>query len=294
MDQSRLKVCYVITQRGEKKYWNRVGVAFLNSDGSINVKLESLPVAGDFQIRDYVARDENAGTQSARQEQAERRRGLRRGFGTDAASLRRRHATGGGAIRHGSLAPFFKLCWGKTWRFKTSSGKGTSSSRGRRRRAWPNRERKPAKRLRCSRSAARDGWWAALCKNVWLEPALKSFGGMALLLGVLAGIGVVATTYAKPGLQLPRAHARWQNALGASWLEPSPGVPADSSRARQGGSEQRRSAVANATPNVVAVMAGSARRRRPPSRRRSMVRHPHQSVLRRMARLSSIRPRPMS
>ena len=62
MDQSRLKVCYVITQRGEKKYWNRVGVAFLNSDGSINVKLESLPVAGDFQIRDYVPREENAGT----------------------------------------------------------------------------------------------------------------------------------------------------------------------------------------------------------------------------------------
>jgi hypothetical protein len=62
MDQSRLKVCYVITQRGERKYWNRVGVAFLNSDGSINVKLESLPVAGDFQIRDYVPREENAGT----------------------------------------------------------------------------------------------------------------------------------------------------------------------------------------------------------------------------------------
>ena len=62
MDQSRLKVCYVITQRGEKKYWNRVGVAFLNSDGSINVKLESLPVAGDFQIRDYVPREELAGT----------------------------------------------------------------------------------------------------------------------------------------------------------------------------------------------------------------------------------------
>ena len=33
-------------------------VAFLNNDGSINVKLESLPVAGDFQIRDYVPRDE--------------------------------------------------------------------------------------------------------------------------------------------------------------------------------------------------------------------------------------------
>jgi hypothetical protein len=62
MDQSRLKVCYVITTRGDKKYWNRVGAAFLNNDGSINVKLESLPVAGELQIRDYVPRDENAGT----------------------------------------------------------------------------------------------------------------------------------------------------------------------------------------------------------------------------------------
>jgi len=59
MDQSRLKVCYVITQRGDKKFWNRVGVAFLNHDGSLNVKLESLPVAGELQIRDYVPRDEN-------------------------------------------------------------------------------------------------------------------------------------------------------------------------------------------------------------------------------------------
>jgi hypothetical protein len=62
MDQSKLKVCYVITSRGDKKYWNRVGVAFVNSDGSINVKLESLPVAGELQIRDYVPRDEQAGT----------------------------------------------------------------------------------------------------------------------------------------------------------------------------------------------------------------------------------------
>lgn len=58
MDPNRMKVCYVITTRGEKKYWNRIGVAFVNSDGSINVKLESLPVGGDFQIRDYVPREE--------------------------------------------------------------------------------------------------------------------------------------------------------------------------------------------------------------------------------------------
>jgi hypothetical protein len=62
MEQSRLKVCYVITQRGDKKYWNRIGAAFLNSDGSINVKLESLPVAGELQIRDYVPKEELSGT----------------------------------------------------------------------------------------------------------------------------------------------------------------------------------------------------------------------------------------
>jgi hypothetical protein len=62
MDQSRLKVCYVITQRGDKKFWNRVGVAFVNHDGSLNVKLESLPVAGELQIRDYVPRDEHGTT----------------------------------------------------------------------------------------------------------------------------------------------------------------------------------------------------------------------------------------
>ena len=56
---SRMKVCYNITQRGEKKYWNRIGVAFVNSDGSINVKLETLPITGEFQIRDYQLNPDN-------------------------------------------------------------------------------------------------------------------------------------------------------------------------------------------------------------------------------------------
>ncbi|HEY3236643.1 MAG TPA: hypothetical protein VGJ84_18130 [Polyangiaceae bacterium] len=59
MDQSKMKVVYVIVQRNDKKYWNRVGVAFLNSDGSINVKLEALPVSGELQIRDYVPRTDS-------------------------------------------------------------------------------------------------------------------------------------------------------------------------------------------------------------------------------------------
>jgi hypothetical protein len=61
MDASKMKIVYVITERNDKKYWNRVGVAFVNSDGSINVRLEALPVTGEMQIRDYVPREEAAG-----------------------------------------------------------------------------------------------------------------------------------------------------------------------------------------------------------------------------------------
>jgi hypothetical protein len=62
MENSKMKIAYVITNRGEKSFWNRVGVAFVNNDGSINVKLEAVPVSGELQIRDYVPRPETAGT----------------------------------------------------------------------------------------------------------------------------------------------------------------------------------------------------------------------------------------
>lgn len=65
MDSSKMKIAYVITNRNGKKFWNRVGVAFVNNDGSINVKLESLPVSGEIQIRDYAVRDEVHGSSRA-------------------------------------------------------------------------------------------------------------------------------------------------------------------------------------------------------------------------------------
>lgn len=58
MDQAKFKVAYVITERGDKTFWNRIGVAFTNKDGSINVKLDALPTSGQLQIRDYEAREE--------------------------------------------------------------------------------------------------------------------------------------------------------------------------------------------------------------------------------------------
>lgn len=61
MEHSKMKAVYVITERNENKYWNRVGVAFVNRDGSLNVRLEALPLTGELHIRDFVARDELAG-----------------------------------------------------------------------------------------------------------------------------------------------------------------------------------------------------------------------------------------
>jgi hypothetical protein len=58
MDQTKMKVAYVITERGDKTFWNRIGVAFTNRDGSINVKLDALPISGQLQIRDYEPRED--------------------------------------------------------------------------------------------------------------------------------------------------------------------------------------------------------------------------------------------
>jgi hypothetical protein len=67
MDQAKFKVAYVITERGDKTFWNRIGVAFTNKDGSINVKLDALPTSGQLQIRDYELRDDaDAGTNALR------------------------------------------------------------------------------------------------------------------------------------------------------------------------------------------------------------------------------------
>ena len=56
--ETKKKIAYVITERGGKSYWTRIGVAFTNRDGSLNVKLEALPVSGELQIREDEPRGE--------------------------------------------------------------------------------------------------------------------------------------------------------------------------------------------------------------------------------------------
>ena len=46
-----LEVFTIIETDGSKARWTKVGVAFVNRDGSFNVKLDALPVNGTLHIR---------------------------------------------------------------------------------------------------------------------------------------------------------------------------------------------------------------------------------------------------
>lgn len=52
----RTKAVFAITERGDKSYWTRVGVAYTNRDGSLTLRLDALPVSGTLQVRDEEPR----------------------------------------------------------------------------------------------------------------------------------------------------------------------------------------------------------------------------------------------
>ena len=53
------KAVYTIVERpgAEKKYWVRIGSAFVNRDQSLNVRLDAMPVNGTIHIRDVDEED---------------------------------------------------------------------------------------------------------------------------------------------------------------------------------------------------------------------------------------------
>lgn len=55
--QHTMKVAYTISERQGRSFWTRVGVGFINRDGSINIRLEALPISGALQLRDWAPRD---------------------------------------------------------------------------------------------------------------------------------------------------------------------------------------------------------------------------------------------
>lgn len=55
--RKRFDVLQPIERKDRGTYWMRVGAAFMNRDGSMNIYLDALPIAGKLQVRE--ARDPN-------------------------------------------------------------------------------------------------------------------------------------------------------------------------------------------------------------------------------------------
>ena len=49
----QMKIVFTIAEREGKSFWTRIGVGFVNADGSINLKLDAIPTNGSMQIRDW-------------------------------------------------------------------------------------------------------------------------------------------------------------------------------------------------------------------------------------------------
>jgi hypothetical protein len=58
MSNSEVKDVYTIVRNGEKAFWQKVGRAHVNKDGSWNVYLNALPINGELNIRDQRSRSE--------------------------------------------------------------------------------------------------------------------------------------------------------------------------------------------------------------------------------------------
>lgn len=62
-DKKKFMVIYHISARkddAEKKFWNRIGTAWVNNDGSINLEFETFPMDGkNVQLRPYVKKEES-------------------------------------------------------------------------------------------------------------------------------------------------------------------------------------------------------------------------------------------
>jgi hypothetical protein len=51
-------VVYTVVERlPGKSWWTRVGVGFVNQDGSLNLRLDAIPTNGTLQVRDWEPRD---------------------------------------------------------------------------------------------------------------------------------------------------------------------------------------------------------------------------------------------
>jgi hypothetical protein len=60
-NSAKMKIVWLITERGDRSFWTRIGVGTVNRDGSINLALSAMPIGnGRIQVRDYTPRDADA------------------------------------------------------------------------------------------------------------------------------------------------------------------------------------------------------------------------------------------
>jgi hypothetical protein len=54
-DQTKqMKTVFTVVDRGQgKSYWVRIGVGFVNKDGSLNLHLDAVPINGKLQVREW-------------------------------------------------------------------------------------------------------------------------------------------------------------------------------------------------------------------------------------------------
>ncbi len=58
----QLKAVYTIVERpNAKSRWVRIGIGFVNHDGSVNVRLDAMPVNGTLHIRDHRRLEDSPG-----------------------------------------------------------------------------------------------------------------------------------------------------------------------------------------------------------------------------------------
>ena len=60
--KSNRKAVYQIISQGpdKKAIWKRIGIAFVNRDLSLNIKLDSIPPNGELHVRDFAKKEESA------------------------------------------------------------------------------------------------------------------------------------------------------------------------------------------------------------------------------------------
>jgi hypothetical protein len=74
-----MKLVWTVVERGQsngltKSYWTRVGVGFVNRDGSLTLRLDALPLSGTLQVREWEPFDKRPdaeGSQSGARRPAE-------------------------------------------------------------------------------------------------------------------------------------------------------------------------------------------------------------------------------